>query len=58
MAPRKKEQPKKKNAAADNAYIAGAGAVVKQLVSCRHLGFHTGQFMVCIKSFGIILNQF
>ena len=32
MAPRKKEQPKKKNAAADNAYIAGAGAVVDQKI--------------------------
>ena len=32
MAPRKKEQPKKKNTAADNAYIAGAGAVVDQKI--------------------------
>ncbi|MBQ2001462.1 MAG: topoisomerase IV, partial [Clostridia bacterium] len=32
MTPRKKEQPKKKNTAADNAYIAGAGAVVDQKI--------------------------
>ena len=32
MAPRKKEQQKKKNPAADNAYIAGAGTVVDQRI--------------------------